>query len=150
MHQEHGTSESGKTSTHLGWRVHQLDQCVFLLYDGSELIGTIGVYVDDFIIAGKVKDTRWQKAKGNLVSLYSRGKWESKSFTLCGARYHQKSDYSIRPDQQDFTRKLHQADFKLPRSLHEMNGKTKLDAAGLKTLMGNQRIVAVAGVKHES
>ena len=36
----------------LGWRCHQLDQCVFLLYDGNELVGTCGVYVDDFIIAG--------------------------------------------------------------------------------------------------
>ena len=42
----------------LGWRVHQLDQCVFLKYDGDELIGVCGVYVDDFIIAGKVNDPR--------------------------------------------------------------------------------------------
>ena len=64
------------------------------------------------------------------------GKWESKSFTLCGVRYHQKQDYSIRLDQQDFTRKLNQADFNVPRNLHRLNGKTKLDAAGLKTLRG--------------
>ena len=37
----------------LGWRCHQLDQCVFLKYDGDELVGVCGVYVDDFIIAGK-------------------------------------------------------------------------------------------------
>ena len=37
----------------LGWRIHQLDQCVFLKYDGEELVGICGVYVDDFIIAGK-------------------------------------------------------------------------------------------------
>ena len=38
----------------LGWRVHKLDQCVFILYDGDELIGLFGVYVDDFLIAGKL------------------------------------------------------------------------------------------------
>ena len=37
----------------LGWRIHQLDQCVFVKYDGEELVGICGVYVDDFIIAGK-------------------------------------------------------------------------------------------------
>ena len=37
----------------LGWQCHQLDQCVFLKYDGDELVGVCGVYVDDFIIAGK-------------------------------------------------------------------------------------------------
>ena len=40
----------------LGWRVHQLDQCIFMLYEGKELVGTCGVYVDDFIIAGNPKN----------------------------------------------------------------------------------------------
>ena len=39
-------------------------------------------------------------------------------------------------DQQDFTRKLYHAEFNLPRNLHKINGKNKLDAAGLKTLRG--------------
>ena len=37
----------------LCWRTHQLDQCVFVKYDGEELVGICGVYVDDFISAGK-------------------------------------------------------------------------------------------------
>ena len=37
----------------LGWRCQQLDHSVFLNYDGDELVGVCGVYVDDFIIAGK-------------------------------------------------------------------------------------------------
>ena len=64
------------------------------------------------------------------------GKWETNSFTLCGVRYLQKNDYSIQMDQQDFTRKLFSADFKIPKNLYRMNGKNKLDAAGLKTLRG--------------
>ena len=120
----------------LGWRTHQLDQCIFLLYEGKELIGTCGVYVDDFIVAGKTNDPRWRKAKESLQKLYKWGKWETNSFTLCGVRYLQKSDYSVRMDQQDFTRKLFSADFNIPKNLHKMNGKNKLDAAGLKTLRG--------------
>ena len=42
----------------------------------------------------------------------------------------------MRIDHQDFTRKLNQADFNAPRNLHRMNGRTKLDAAELKTLRG--------------
>ena len=52
------------------------------------------------------------------------GKWETNSFTLCGVRYLQKSDYSVQMDQQDFTRKLHSADFHIPKNLNRMNGKT--------------------------
>ena len=116
----------------LGWRIHQLDQCVFLLFEKGELIGTCGVYVDDFLIAGRVNDPRWKKAKAALVNLYKWGKWETNSFTLCGVRYLQKSDYSIQMDQQDFTRKLYHAEFNLPRNLHKINGKTNWMRLGSK------------------
>ena len=119
-----------------GWRVHQLDQCIFMLYEKGDIIGTCGVYVDDFIVAGRTNDPRWRKAKEKLKGLYKWGKWERDSFTLCGVRYLQKSDYSVQMDQQDFVRKLHQADFQVPKNLHKMNGKSKLDAHGLKALRG--------------
>ena len=47
----------------LGWRIHQLDQCVFVNYAGEELVGICGVYVDDFIIAGKQNNKKWQIEK---------------------------------------------------------------------------------------
>ena len=47
----------------LGWRCHQLDQCVFLKYDGGELVGMCGVYVDDVIMAGKQNGQKWQREK---------------------------------------------------------------------------------------
>ena len=53
----------------LGWRCHQLDQCVFLKYDGQELVGVCGVYVDDFIIAGKSNGQKWQAEKEKLKKL---------------------------------------------------------------------------------
>ena len=74
----------------LGWRCHQLDQCVFLLYEGQELVGVCGVYVDDFIIAGSQYSKKWTQAKEKIRKLYKWGKWEMNSFTLCGVRYHQK------------------------------------------------------------
>ena len=37
----------------LGWKVHLLGTCEFLLYLKGEIIGICGVYVDDFLIAGK-------------------------------------------------------------------------------------------------
>ena len=54
-----------------GWKMHSLDNCVFLLYDRNELIGLCGVYVNDFLIAGRDNDPRWQEAKKKLVNLYS-------------------------------------------------------------------------------
>ena len=65
----------------LGWRCHQLDQCVFLKYDGEELVGICGVYVDDFIISGKRNGQKWQKEKDKIKKMYKWGKWESDAFT---------------------------------------------------------------------
>ena len=64
------------------------------------------------------------------------GKWETVSYTLCGVRYVQKKDYSVKMDQQEFTSKLSTAEFNLPKNLHKLNGENKLDATGLKTLRG--------------
>ena len=71
-----------------------------------------------------------------LMNLYKWGKWESGTFTLCGVRYVQKHDGSIVMDQREFTAKLSQAEFNLPKNLHKLNGKNKLDQAGLTTLRG--------------
>ena len=54
----------------LGWKVHSLDNCVFLLYHKEELIGLCGVYVDDFLIAGSDSNPIWQDAKKKLNNLY--------------------------------------------------------------------------------
>ena len=88
----------------------------FLKYDGDELVGVCGVYVDDFIIAGKHNSKKWQNEREKLRKLYKWGKWETDSFTLCGVRYVQKKDYSVKMDQQEFTSKLSTAEFNLPKT----------------------------------
>ena len=69
MHPEHGTKRVKKDLEALGWRCHQLDQCVFLKYDGDELIGICGVYVDDFIVGGKPNGQKWKREKKNREPL---------------------------------------------------------------------------------
>ena len=78
----------------LGWRMHQLDPCVFLIYDKKgELLGLCGVYVDDFLIAGAEGNQEWEQCLEELKALYRWGKWERDNFTLCGVRYRQYKDY---------------------------------------------------------
>ena len=122
--------------TNQGWRRHQLDQCVFLYYEGEELIGLIGVYVDDFLIAGVEKDPRWQRIKKDMIALYNWGKWHKGSFELCGVEYKQLPNFSIRMTQGKYTRSLTRANFSIPAGLHKIPEKQKLDAKGLKCLRG--------------
>ena len=71
----------------------------FLKYDGDELVGVCGVYVDDFIIAGK-PNGKVASRKRQIEEIVQMGKWGSDSFTLCGVQYHQKKDFSVQMDQQ--------------------------------------------------
>ena len=67
----------------LGFRVHQLDQCLFMLYnpDGN-LVGLVGVYVDDFVVAGDETDDCWNETLQKLRNLYTWGSWSTGQFTL--------------------------------------------------------------------
>ena len=99
---------------------------VFLLYQNGELIGTCGVYVDDFLITGKDSNPVWQNAKKKLVDLYTWGKWERRIFHLCGVRYKQHRDYSITLDQEDYTTSLIEPDFNPPSDLKKQEAARRL------------------------
>ena len=103
---------------------------MFLKYDGDELVGVCGVYVDDFIIAGKHNGQKWQIEKDRLKKLYKWGKWETDTFTLCGVRYVQKKDYSVKMDQQEFTAKLTTAEMNLPKTYIGSTERTNLMRKG--------------------
>ena len=77
-----------------------------------------------------------EESQRTIERIVQVGKWETNTFTLCGVRYFQKNDYSVKMDQQGFTRKLFNAEFNLPRNLQRMNGEAKLEASGLKALRG--------------
>ena len=114
--------------------MHSLDNCVFLIYVQNELIGLCGVYVDDFLIAGRESDKRWQQAKTKLIDLYSWGRWERRVFHLCGVRYRQHNDFSVAMDQEEYTKSLTEANFLLPSYLQKEQATRKLDGQGLKCL----------------
>ena len=116
----------------LGWKVHSLDNCVFLLCQKDELIGICGVYPDDFPIAGKDSNPAWQEAKKKLVNLYSWGRWAKRTSHLCGVRYRQHNEYSITLDQEDYTKSLVEADFRLPPNLRKQDITRRLDGNGLR------------------
>ena len=80
--------------------------------------------------------TNMANEQDKVKKLYKWGKWETDTCTMCGVKYTQKKDFSVTMDHQDFVSKLSTTDFNLPRNLHILNGKNKVDAAGLKALRG--------------
>ena len=62
--------------TDTGWIQHKLDQCTFMFMNGSELVGLIGVYVDDFLVAGSDDDTIFSDALFKLKGTFHWGNVE--------------------------------------------------------------------------
>ena len=56
--------------TETGWVQHQLDQCTFMFMNGTELVGLIGVYVGDFLVAGCDDDPVFSAALSKLKGTF--------------------------------------------------------------------------------
>ena len=61
--------------TETGWFQHRLDQCTLMFMNGTELVGLIGVYVDDFLVAGCDNDPIFSAALSKLKGTFQWGTW---------------------------------------------------------------------------
>ena len=101
----------------MGWRQHQLDQCVFLLFDPGEsgfegLIGTLGAYVDDVMVAGDESNIIYRKAVDALKKAYTWGDWQAGTFKFTGVEVQQFPSGIIKVHQRSYADGLRQADVK--------------------------------------
>ena len=61
--------------TETGWFQHQLDQCTFMFMNGTELLGLIGVCVDDFLVFGCDDDPVFSAALWKLKGTFQWRTW---------------------------------------------------------------------------
>ena len=61
--------------TETGCVQHQLDQCTFMFMNGTELVGLIGVYVGDFLVAGCDDDPVFSAALSKLKGTFHWRTW---------------------------------------------------------------------------
>ena len=88
----------------LGAVQHPLDQCVFMFYSKSgpkNLLGVIGVYVDDFLFV-ESEYAEWHATMQNIKNLYSWAKHEYSHFVLCGVQHQQHHDWSVSMNQKEY------------------------------------------------
>ena len=72
-HQARLTTESHITAA--GYQPHPLDQCLYCLFHGDQLVSMIGIHVDDLIGAGLESDEVYQKAKQALHESFNFKHW---------------------------------------------------------------------------
>ena len=52
------------------------DACIFVLKDGQQVVGVIGVRVDDFLLAGQDGNPVFDKVRSDLEQSYLWGRWD--------------------------------------------------------------------------
>ena len=93
----------------MGARPHQLDSCLFMIYDKGKLVGMVGVYVDDCLIVGDNKSRAWTTFKQKLLNAYTWSPWEDNDFTFTGVRLQKLKTGAIKLTQAEYcTKQLHQ------------------------------------------
>lgn len=86
-----------------GWVIHSLDKCLFKRVHGNNVVGYLGVHVDDVLCAGKGYE--YEQAISRLRSRFPFGAWEcaqDTSVTYCGCEIKQDADFTIHVTQERF------------------------------------------------
>ena len=84
LHKRCVTNCKSRDLTGTRWVQHQLDLCTFIFMNGTELVGLIGVYVNDFLVAGCDDDPVFSAALSKLKGTFQCRTWNEDNFTLTG------------------------------------------------------------------
>ena len=81
----------------LGWKRHQLDPCLFMLFDDSnitdgdtpKLVGLLIIHVDDILAAGDETSAVYADVEKRLKEVFNFRTWEADTQTLeyCGVKF---------------------------------------------------------------
>jgi len=128
----------------IGCRQHKLDSCLFCVYEGDQLVGLIGIYVDDCLMAGDNSSKKWRKVLDDLYKTYTWSPWEYEDFLFTGTHVKQSKTGSIRLDQSQYAKTIRQvetssADLERDLAPHELKAMRGADGS-LQWLVTNTRL----------
>eukprot|EP00435_Cladocopium_sp_Y103_P016050 s2207_g4.t1 len=96
--------EFDKVVQSLGWSQSKLDPCLYTLRDGSQLVGIMGVHVDDTALGGS--GALFNRTIEQLKSRFPYRKWRQREGEFCGAWYRQGEDNSIHMSMKSFAERI--------------------------------------------
>ena len=130
--------ELSKQLKNLGFRIHPLEPCVFLLEsfknDVRTLHGILGVHVDDGICGG---DAYFHQQLETLSKSLPFGSFKKRKFTFTGIQLEQLPDFSIRASQEDYIHRIMAIDVGKPRREQPESLTTESEKSKLRALVGS-------------
>eukprot|EP00435_Cladocopium_sp_Y103_P017469 s1627_g4.t1 len=88
----------------VGWLQSKLDPCLYTLRDQGQLVGVMGVHVDDTALGGMGKV--FEQSVQKLRERFPYRKWRVGEGEFCGAWYKQHDDHRITMNMQAFVDKM--------------------------------------------
>ena len=88
----------------LGWHQSVLDPCLFMLRHKNQLVGVMGVHVDDTAVGGS--GPVFEQSIRDLRNRFPYRKWRTREGEFCGAWYKQGEDWSISMCMSAFSEKI--------------------------------------------
>ena len=120
-----------------GWLRSKLEPCVWRLFSGDQLVGLIGVHVDDVVVSGHGEF--YQQKVLELRNTFPFGSWKSamsERVMFCGFEIKQNRDGSLHMNQERFALGLHEINVSRERKQNEGLKATDDEKKGMKGLLG--------------
>ena len=126
-----------RTVTKFKWRQSKLDPCVYMLWDERqkqpELIGILGVHVDDVLIGGRGE--LFESTLQKLREAFPFRKWKVGAGSFCGSELKQDAKtFDIEVSQESFAENMSKPKLRMKESpLIEVNDE---EVTSLKSVLG--------------
>ena len=122
----------------LGFRIHPLEPCVFLLESYKDhhrkVHGILGTHVDDGVCGG---DEYFHQQLEKLKTVLPFGSFKQRKFTFTGIALEQLPDFSVSCSQEDYVRQIPAIDIGRTRRIQPDSPVSESELSKLRGLVGS-------------
>ncbi|CAK0890820.1 unnamed protein product [Prorocentrum cordatum] len=114
--------------------VIQCEPCVWVIRDGTKLVGMVILHVDDMMIAGDHHNSAFLKKRQQIQQAFEWTPWESRAFVQCGISIRQNEDYTCSLAQDSYS--LNVEPIKIRRGRKPTEGVSDKERSDLRGRLG--------------
>ncbi|CAK0901528.1 unnamed protein product [Prorocentrum cordatum] len=114
--------------------VIQCEPCVWVIRDGTKLVGMVILHVDDMMIAGDHHNSAFLKKRQEIQQAFEWTPWESRAFVQCGISIRQNEDYTCSLAQDSYS--LNVEPIKIRRGRKPTEGVSDKERSDLRGRLG--------------
>ena len=114
-----------------------MEPCVWRLFSGTELVGLLGIHVDDIVTSGEGE--LYESKINNLRNVFPFGSWKQvgdEKAVFCGCELHQTKDGCLWLGQEQYALGLNEIPLEQDRKRDETSNANETEKKHMKGLLG--------------